>query len=126
MRPCQLGVCKCLSSEAYLIHDASLNIETQIYPIDSAKSIYQRNCLTSEVGNTKKPKIQFFNRRMYRGMCLCPYNSMSGSQFLAGLGVSMGRSCVVNAIFFSAFEFMKKRINRLEVDEDIIRRGESF
>ena len=70
-----------------------------IYPIDSAKSIYQRNCLTVSIGEKvkKAPKIQFFNRRMYRG-----------------LGVSMGRSCVVNSIFFSAFEFIKKRINALE------------
>jgi solute carrier family 25 carnitine/acylcarnitine transporter 20/29 len=40
----------------------------QIYPIDSAKSIYQRNCLTvGKDGNPKMPRIQFFNRRMYRG-----------------------------------------------------------
>jgi hypothetical protein len=70
-----------------------------IYPIDSAKSIYQRNCLTHCKGERveKAPKIQFFNKRMYRG-----------------LGVSMGRSCVVNSIFFSAFEFIKKQINALE------------
>lgn len=69
-----------------------------IYPIDSAKSIYQRNCLTHEIGQTKPaPKIQFLNKRMYRGV-----------------GVSMSRSCVVNAIFFSAFEFLKKQINALE------------
>ncbi|KAL3422454.1 mitochondrial carrier C29A3.11c [Phlyctema vagabunda] len=70
-----------------------------IYPIDSSKSIYQRNCLTICKGETirKAPKIQFFNRRMYRG-----------------LGVSMGRSCVVNAIFFSSFEFIKKQVNALE------------
>jgi hypothetical protein len=69
-----------------------------IYPIDSAKSIYQRNCLTHEVGQTKPaPQIQFFNRRMYRGV-----------------GVSVSRSCIVNAIFFSAFEFFKKQINALK------------
>ncbi|KAH7407575.1 mitochondrial carrier domain-containing protein [Cadophora sp. MPI-SDFR-AT-0126] len=70
-----------------------------IYPIDSAKSIYQRNCLTHCKGEKvkKAPKIQFFNKRMYRG-----------------LGVSMGRSCVVNSIFFSAFEFIKKQINSIE------------
>jgi len=70
-----------------------------IYPIDSAKSIYQRNCLTQNRGQAVKaaPRIQFFNRRMYRG-----------------IGVSMSRSCVVNAIFFSAFEFLKKHINALE------------
>ncbi|PQE17759.1 mitochondrial carrier protein [Rutstroemia sp. NJR-2017a BVV2] len=69
-----------------------------IYPIDSSKSIYQRNCLTYCKGEKvqKAPKIQFFNKRMYRG-----------------LGVSMGRSCVVNSIFFSAFEFIKKNINSL-------------
>jgi hypothetical protein len=70
-----------------------------IYPIDSAKSIYQRNCLMHAKGEPLKaaPKIQFFSRRMYRG-----------------IGVSMSRSCVVNAIFFSAFEFLKKNINAME------------
>lgn len=70
-----------------------------IYPIDSAKSIYQRNCLMTCRGESvkKAPKIQFFNKRMYRG-----------------LGVSMGRSCVVNSIFFSSFEFVKKHINAME------------
>lgn len=34
-----------------------------------------------------------------------------------GLGVSMSRSCVVNAIFFSSFEFIKKRIKTLDDDE---------
>jgi hypothetical protein len=70
-----------------------------IYPIDSAKSIYQRNCLASCKGvkAKKAPKIEFFNKTMYRG-----------------LGVSMGRSCVVNSMFFSAFESIKKQINALE------------
>jgi hypothetical protein len=47
------------------------------------------------------PKIQFFRKHMYRG-----------------LGVSMGRSAAVNAVFFSAFEFFKKRINALEDIDD--------
>ncbi|KAJ6441798.1 mitochondrial carrier protein [Purpureocillium lavendulum] len=66
-----------------------------IYPIDSAKSIYQRNSLLHSRGEKvdPAPKIEFFKRHMYRG-----------------LGVSMSRSCVVNAIFFSSFEFIKKRI----------------
>lgn len=69
-----------------------------IYPIDSVKSIYQRNALMYSKGqNVPIPKIQFFRRDMYRG-----------------LGVSMGRSAAVNAVFFSAFEFLKKRINSLE------------
>lgn len=71
-------------------------------PIDSAKSIYQRNSLLYSKGQTVEPapKIQFFRRHMYRG-----------------LGVSMSRSCVVNAIFFSSFEFIKKHIDTLK-DED--------
>lgn len=78
-----------------------------IFPIDTAKSIYQRNCLISGKEKAERPKIQFFNRRMYQG-----------------LGVSMSRSCAVNAIFFSAFEFSKKRINRMDVDEDLLRENE--
>lgn len=68
-------------------------------PIDSAKSIYQRNSLLYSKGQTVEPapKIEFFKRHMYRG-----------------LGVSMSRSCVVNAIFFSSFEFIKKHINTLD------------
>ncbi|CAM1509154.1 Fc.00g028930.m01.CDS01 [Cosmosporella sp. VM-42] len=70
-----------------------------IYPIDSAKSIYQRNSLLYSKGQTVEPapKIEFFKRHMYRG-----------------LGVSMSRSCVVNAIFFSSFEFIKKHIKTLD------------
>jgi hypothetical protein len=44
-------------------------------------------------------KIQFFRRQMYRG-----------------LGVSMGRSCAVNAVFFSSFEFIKKHIKAMDDD----------
>ena len=43
------------------------------------------------------PKIEWLKRRMYRG-----------------LGVSMGRSCLVNVIFFSCFEFSKKHIESLD------------
>ncbi|RKF59793.1 putative mitochondrial carrier C29A3.11c [Erysiphe neolycopersici] len=66
-----------------------------IYPIDSAKSIYQTSSLTTTKGQPvpMPPRIQFLNKRMYRG-----------------LGVSMGRSCLVNSIFFSAFEFVKKNV----------------
>lgn len=69
-------------------------------PIDSAKSIYQRNSLLYCRGEKVEPvKITFFKRDMYRG-----------------LGVSMSRSCVVNAIFFSSFEFIKKRIKTMDDD----------
>ncbi|KAK2598113.1 hypothetical protein QQS21_005744 [Conoideocrella luteorostrata] len=75
-----------------------------IYPIDSAKSIYQRNSLLHSRGETVEPapKIEFFKRHMYRG-----------------LGVSMSRSCLVNAIFFSSFEFVKKRIKTLDDDNNV-------
>ena len=33
--------------------------------------------------------------------------------FVIGLGVSMARSCVINMIFFSSFEAVKKHINAL-------------
>ncbi|CAI6338700.1 unnamed protein product [Periconia digitata] len=75
-----------------------------IFPIDTAKSIYQRNCLVGGKDKQSRPKIQFGNPRMYRG-----------------LTVSMGRSCAVNAIFFTAFEFTKKRINHMDVDEELLR-----
>ncbi|KAF2635874.1 mitochondrial carrier [Massarina eburnea CBS 473.64] len=75
-----------------------------IFPIDTAKSIYQRNCLVGGKDKQSMPKIQFLNPRMYRG-----------------LAVSMSRSCVVNAIFFTAFEFSKKRVNGLDVDEELLR-----
>jgi hypothetical protein len=70
-----------------------------IYPIDSAKSIYQRNCLLAYKGGVikKAPRVEFFNKRMYRG-----------------LGVSMLRSFIVNSIFFSCFEYIKKEINALD------------
>ncbi|KAL2355715.1 mitochondrial carrier domain-containing protein [Cryomyces antarcticus] len=70
-----------------------------IYPIDTAKTMYQRSCLETLKRNTVTPKISFFKIANYRG-----------------LGVSMLRSCMLNALFFSNFEFVKKRINRLETD----------
>jgi hypothetical protein len=49
------------------------------------------------------PKIEFFRKDMYRG-----------------LGVSMGRSAAVNAVFFSAFELIKKRINNLPDEGEVL------
>ncbi|KKA29821.1 hypothetical protein TD95_000456 [Thielaviopsis punctulata] len=67
-----------------------------IYPVDSVKSIYQRNSLTSPRGEMipPAPKVEFFKRNMYRG-----------------LGVSMSRSALVNAVFFTFFEGIKKEID---------------
>lgn len=79
-----------------------------IYPVDSAKAIYQRNALLAHVGKgppageaQQTTKVEWFSKRMYRG-----------------LGISMLRSCLVNAMFFSGFEFLKKQINKVEVEVD--------
>jgi len=71
-----------------------------IYPVDSAKSIYQRDVLTHSPGRPlpKRP-FKFFNRRMYRG-----------------LGVSMTRSCILNSIFFSTYEYIKRQVNTFTDD----------
>ncbi|KAI5840657.1 mitochondrial carrier domain-containing protein [Morchella snyderi] len=68
-----------------------------IYPIDSAKAIYQRDVLTHRPGEPlpKRP-FRFFNRRMYRG-----------------LGVSMTRSCLLNSVFFSSYEYIKRRVDSI-------------
>ncbi|KAI9711441.1 MAG: hypothetical protein M1812_007186 [Candelaria pacifica] len=70
-----------------------------VYPIDSARVMYQRDCVShlKEVV-LPTPKLRYLERRMYRG-----------------LGVNMARSFVLNAVFFSAFEAIKKQINNLEV-----------
>lgn len=51
----------------------------QIFPIDTAKSIYQRNCLVGGKDKQTRPKIQFLNPRMYRGASqssvLMPYRA---------------------------------------------------
>ncbi|KAK3690662.1 hypothetical protein LTR37_019030 [Vermiconidia calcicola] len=69
-----------------------------IYPIDVAKTLYQKALLSAGSGHAVRPKIRISGVGAYRG-----------------LGVSVLRSCVINAIFFSNFEMIKKRINALEV-----------
>lgn len=70
----------------------------QIYPIDVAKTVYQKALLSAGKGAAARPDISFFKGGSYRG-----------------LGVSVLRSCIINMIFFSNFEIMKKRINGLDV-----------
>ncbi|KAI5778220.1 mitochondrial carrier domain-containing protein [Geopyxis carbonaria] len=66
-----------------------------IYPVDSAKAIYQRDVLTHKPGIPLPYRgIRWFNRRMYRG-----------------LTVSMARSCILNAVFFSSYESIKRQVN---------------
>ncbi|KAI9762467.1 MAG: hypothetical protein M1835_008031 [Candelina submexicana] len=70
-----------------------------VYPIDSARIMYQRDCVSNHKDVVLRvPELRYFERRMYRG-----------------LGVNMARSFVLNAVFFSAFEAIKKQINNLEV-----------
>ncbi|RPB25611.1 mitochondrial carrier [Terfezia boudieri ATCC MYA-4762] len=64
-----------------------------IYPVDSLKSIYQRDILTHKPGTPLPKRPLRFSRRMYRG-----------------LGVSMTRSAILNAVFFSSYEFIKRRV----------------
>ena len=61
-----------------LVQSAGAN-NIQIFPIDTAKVRYQRNCLIQVKGKTESTSIKFFNKGNYRG-----------------LGISMGRSAVVN------------------------------
>ncbi|KAF3214273.1 hypothetical protein TWF191_009789 [Orbilia oligospora] len=66
-----------------------------IYPIDSWKSIYQRKVLSTPAGEPLTSlKYPLFHRRMYRG-----------------LSVSMARSCLLNAIFFTSYEKIVRMID---------------
>ncbi|KAG8631346.1 hypothetical protein KVT40_000486 [Elsinoe batatas] len=68
------------------------------YPIDVSKTVYQKALLSNPQEEIEKPKIKFFQQGSYRG-----------------LGVSVARSCLINMIFFSMFEVIKKRINDFTV-----------
>ncbi|KAI9811437.1 MAG: hypothetical protein M1827_005420 [Pycnora praestabilis] len=73
------------------------------YPIDSAKTIYQRSVMSQlkvAVPDKKSPekvKITYFDKSMY-----------------AGSSVSIARSFILNSILFSTFEGIKKVINEME------------
>lgn len=74
---------------------------TLIFPIDTTKSLIQRdlvtNILRKEEGleplPKKERKLQKFERKLYRG-----------------LGISVTRSFIVNMVFFSVFEFAMGRV----------------
>ena len=74
------------------------NETLQTYPVDRAKTAYQRACL--EQGKRRPatvPRAEYFKRASYQG-----------------LSVALARSALTNAILFSCFESIKKRINNLE------------
>lgn len=90
----------------------------QIYPVDVAKTLYQKALLSAGSGYAERPKIQFFQYGSYRGIkneTFFKKRSEWLTYIFVGLGVSVLRSCIINAIFFSNFEFLKKRINALDV-----------
>lgn len=64
---CGLVSWACVSDELNFYKAAKVANAYQIFPIDTAKSIYQRNCLVGGKDKQVRPKIQFFNPRMYRG-----------------------------------------------------------
>ncbi|KAI4723014.1 hypothetical protein E4T48_00601 [Aureobasidium sp. EXF-10727] len=66
----------------------------QIYPIDVVKTQFQKRQLETGRAQVSRPDIKFFQPGSYRG-----------------LGVSVGRSALINMIFFSSFEQIKRRIN---------------
>ena len=70
------------------------------YPVDVAKTMYQKALLSTPNGHVDMPKISFFRAGSYRG-----------------LGVSVARSALINMIFFSMFEAIKRRINEVELSE---------
>ncbi|RMY48755.1 hypothetical protein D0865_07901 [Hortaea werneckii] len=72
-----------------------------IYPIDVAKTLYQKALLGAGSGHATRPPISFFQSGSYRG-----------------LAVSVVRSCLLNMIFFSNFELIKKHINSLDTEEE--------
>lgn len=65
-----------------------------------AKTLYQKALLTQPRSEVQMPRINFFRATSFRG-----------------LGVSVGRSAVINMIFFTYFEKFKKGINGLDTED---------
>lgn len=68
------------------------------YPLDTVRTRYQKNCLTSHIDRTKIPKMQIFSKSIWRGWW-----------------VGVARSGFVNLVLFLGFETFKGVINRLEI-----------
>ncbi|CAN6670870.1 mitochondrial carnitine carrier [Trichomonascus vanleenenianus] len=68
-----------------------------VYPLDTLKSVVQRDCYSTMMGFTKKadiPKRKLSNM-IHRGM-------------YRGLGVSLARTSIMGMMFFSSYEWMIK------------------
>lgn len=85
------------------------------YPVDVAKTVYQKALLSTPSGKVEVPKIEFFSPGSYRGEAASFTDSSQMMTDLpsTGLGVSVVRSCLINMIFFSMFEAIKKQINEI-------------
>lgn len=86
---CGLASWACVSSNISTVcsHWPYRLMIAQIYPIDTAKTHYQRNCLSKAKGQpVKHPKIQFFVRKQYRGKQVCNLFKAVGMLTFARLG----------------------------------------
>jgi hypothetical protein len=93
----------------------------KIYPIDSAKSRYQRRVFSKPPGTiVHPPKLEWFSRRMYSGKSPLSPSILYHTYTSPGLGISILRSGVVNCGFFMLFEYTRGSIDELELDEDEI------
>lgn len=90
---------------------ALLLINVQIYPIDVVKTQYQKRQLEMGASQVVRPPIKFFQPGSYRGKQTVIASARAPIDGKTGLGVSVGRSALINMIFFSSFEAIKKRIN---------------
>jgi hypothetical protein len=69
------------------------------YPIDTVKTVYQRNCLFLRDGQNQVVPINWFSKEQYRG-----------------LPITMTRVFLSNLIQMWLFEYTKKRIRNLDID----------
>lgn len=82
----------------------------QIYPLDVVKTQYQKRQLEGGSAQVARPDIKFFQPGSYRGIRNQYASVTAPTNSISGLGVSVGRSALINMIFFSSFEQIKKRI----------------
>ena len=73
-----------------------------IYPIDTAKTAFQHEALSKPWKDVKPAEIIWLKADVYKGFW-----------------VASVRSALTNAIFFSTYEFLKKRISRIKEDNQL-------
>jgi hypothetical protein len=89
-----------------------------VFPIDTAKSIVQRDILIHEPGVLYRKKnlwdFNWMSRRMYRGMSCVPRKPSISASSGSDDRVSIMRSAIVNAINFTLYEGVRKKITAWE------------